>query len=456
MRVQRRVFLSGLTAAALLPACATDKAPSDSDTAAPPEAAPDRAPEPAPWVADGVVDLTAFPRGVWVGDPTETSAVLTSRTAEVGVSLVLMVAEGDSGWVEAQRQDGLTPDADGFLRLELTGLTADTAYSVVLLSADGARRAEVTRFRTAPGLTAASRKLRLGATSCMGGSSPDLLNLGFVKQEAVDLFFFLGDFVYADGSKTPDDYRAHYDRTMARPTVQGVAAGSAVVAIWDDHEVNNNWYFDVNVTEDQYQSALQVYRESLPQREGPSGGLWRALRFGPDLEVFVLDCRSEREPDAPKIMSDAQLAWAIDAVKASDARFKLILTSVHITDHSPLFGTLEAKDRWQGYEEQRLALLDGVTGVEGVLFITGDMHYAGVQVPSDAGVPGADRFEIMAGPSGSRINELVAFFEPHERYPLLIAAWCWALIELDPGTGEVYVQFIGDDGAIVGEFRAAL
>ena len=56
----------------------------------------------------------------------------------------------------------------------------------------------------------------------------------------------------------------------------------------------------------------------------------------------------------------------------------------------------------------------------------------------------------------SRINELVAYFEPHERYPLLIAAWCWALIELDPGTGEVYVQFIGDDGAIVGEFRAAL
>lgn len=454
MRVQRRAFLSGLTAAALLPACAKDKAPSDSDTAAPP--APDRAPEPAPWVAEGTVDLTAFPRGVWVGDPAETSAILTSRTAEAEVSLVLMAAEGDTGWVEAQRQDGLVPDADGLLRLELTGLSADTAYSVALLSADGARRAEVTRFRTAPALTAASRKLRLGATSCMGGSSPDLLNLGFVQQEALDLFLFLGDFVYADGSKVAADYRAYYDRTMARPTVQGVAAGSAVVAIWDDHEVNNNWYFGQNVTEDQYAEALRVYRESLPQREGPSGGLWRAVRFGPDLELFVLDCRSERDPDAPKIMSDAQLAWAIDAIKASDARFKLVLTSVHITDHSPLFGSLEAKDRWQGYEAQRLALLDGVSGVEGVVFITGDMHYAGVQIPSDAGVPGSDRLEIMAGPSGSRINELVAFFEPHERYPLLIAAWCWALIELDPGVGEVYVRFIGDDGAILGEHRAAL
>jgi alkaline phosphatase D len=393
---------------------------------------------------------------VWVGDPTETSAILTGRTAEAEVSLVVMAAEADTGWIEAQRQDGLVPDADGFIRLELTDLMADTAYSGVLLSADGARRAEVTRFRTAPALTAASRKLRLGATSCMGGSSPDLLNLGFVQQEALDLFFFLGDFVYADGSQTPDDYRAFYDRTMARPTVQGVAAGSAVVATWDDHEVNNNWYFDVNVTEEVYQSALVVYRESLPQRQGPSGGLWRAVRFGPDLEVFVLDARSERDSAAPKIMSDEQLNWAIEAIKASDARFKLILTSVHITDHSPLFGTLEAKDRWQGYEAQRLALLDGVSGVEGVVFVTGDMHYAGVQVPSDAGVPGADRLEIMAGPSGSRINELVAFFEPHERYPLLIAAWCWALIELDPGIGEVYVQFIGDDGSIVGEYRAAL
>ena len=117
---------------------------------------------------------------------------------------------------------------------------------------------------------------------------------------------------------------------------------------------------------------------------------------------------------------------------------------------------LEGQRQGASGEEQRLALLDGVTGVEGVVFVTGDMHYAGVQVPSDAGVPGADRLEIMAGPSGSRINELVAYFEPHERYPLLIAAWCWALIELDPGLGELYVQFIGDDGAIVGEVRAAL
>ncbi|MBK7757972.1 MAG: alkaline phosphatase D family protein [Deltaproteobacteria bacterium] len=87
----------------------------------------------------------------------------------------------------------------------------------------------------------------------MGSSSPDLLNLGFVKQEALDLFFFLGDFVYADGSKTPDDYRAHYDRTMARPTVQSVVKRAAR---WsrsgDDHEVNNNRYFDTNVTEDQH------------------------------------------------------------------------------------------------------------------------------------------------------------------------------------------------------------
>ncbi|MBK7757971.1 MAG: alkaline phosphatase D family protein [Deltaproteobacteria bacterium] len=146
-----------------------------------------------------------------------------------------------------------------------------------------------------------------------------------------------------------------------------------------------------------------MYREGLPQREGPSGDLWRSIRFGPDLEVFVLDCRSERDSAAPKIASDAQLDWAIESIKASDARFKLILTSVHITDHSPLFGTLEAKDRWQGYEAQRLALLDGVSGVEGVVFITG-IYHAGVQIPSDAGVPGADRLRSWPGPR-----------QPHQR-----------------------------------------
>lgn len=456
MKPTRRRFLAG--AGALAVAGCGSKDPSDpTDTGDPRVPAPDRAPEPDEWVPAEPVDEVAFAWGVQVGDATADGALVHAWTTEPTVELVVVRADGD-GWTEVSREAG-TATAEGHVAFELTGLTADTAHRVVLISADGARRSPVARLRTALGPDG-WRKLVLGATSCLGGGNPDWDNVARVAEQDPDLFLLLGDTVYADGAVSRDEYRAFYRNTFAKPSMRTLFGRSSIVATWDDHEVSNNWVLGEGnalqdgVTEPQVADATAVFREALPQREGPGGtGIWRKVSWGPVLDVFVLDSRGERGPG--RIVSDEQLAWVLAELRASDAVFKLVLCSVHLADHYALLGPLNDVDRWQGYPDQRDPLAAACAEVPGTLVITGDMHYSGLQRLDPEGGPAHDVWEVAAGPGGSELFLLNEVGELKggmpEQYDVVLDTWSSCRLVLDPGTVTATVQFVGDDGEVLAE-----
>ena len=165
----------------------------------------DRSPEPEPWEPGGTLDGDRFPFGVQVGDATSSTAVVHLRTFSAPVEMVLAEARGDA-WVEIDRREGLTPqarfeqaDPAGMaVVVSLSALSADTAYSVVFF--DGSARSVVARFRTA--LAAEGlRRVVFGTTSCLGGNRP-WPSLLHAADEKLDFFGFLGDTIYADGSRT--------------------------------------------------------------------------------------------------------------------------------------------------------------------------------------------------------------------------------------------------------------
>ncbi|MFO0003851.1 MAG: alkaline phosphatase D family protein, partial [bacterium] len=141
------------------------------------------------------------------------------------------------------------------------------------------------------------------------------------------------------------------------------------------------------------------------------------------LDLFALDCRGERRDG--NYISPEQMAWLKAELSASTARFKVILNSVPITDLSAIFGTTQAMDRWQGYPAQREEILAHIRddAVEGVLWITGDVHYAQIGRVDPAGGPGEDQWEVFCGPGGSTLNVLVEAFIGNEQYELLFAQW---------------------------------
>lgn len=423
----------------------------------PPEPAPDRSPEPAPWQPEGTLDEAAFPWAVQSGDALPDGIVLSVQTDEPALAL-LVVGELEGVWEEVARQEGLVP-ADGALRVELGGLSPDRAHRFVFLTPDG-RRSEVGRFRTALAEDG-WRKIVFGATSCLGSANPGWANLGFVAEHELDFFLLLGDTLYADDERTLTlaDYRTRWKIPLGTDSFRSACASTSVVAIWDDHEVANNWVVGEGsslrqgVTPERLADATRAFREVIPQRTVEGGPMWRSLRWGSVLELIVLDPRGERAQD--KLVSDEQLAWAIDRIKSSPAKFKIVLTSIHVTDHTALMATVQAEDRWQGYPAQREALLDACEQAQGslgggVLFVTGDMHYGAIQRVSPEGAAGEALWEVAAGPSGSSlfaVNALAEFkggLAP--QYEDILEEWSWARFEVDPGLGTVHIQLIGDDG----------
>lgn len=456
-RWSRRRALSVGAAAGLVPlGCRSTAVQKDTGYS---DAGLDRSPEPEPWEPGGTLDSDRFPFGVQVGDVTPSTAVVHLRTYSAPVSMRLAEAR-ELEWVELDPQTGLTPlarfdDADPTgmaVVVSLTDLSPDTAYAVVFFDDDS--RSVVARFRTALAATGL-RRVVFGATSCLGGNRP-WPALFHAADEQLDFFGFLGDSVYADGSRTPRDYRAFWDSTLATEGMVRLTASTSLVVTWDDHEVDNNW--DATTFDERtYATARACFDEAYPRTEGPGGsGVWRVLRWGETLDVFVLDGRSERRPAEEQYLSPEQLDWLVEGLQSSTARFKIVFNSVPITDLSAIFSSFGAEDRWDGFPVQRTALLEAIADVPGLLFVSGDVHYGQVGYIDFEGGVAADVVEVFTGPLGSFANVAAELFVGDPQYLWLSSAWNWCRFECDPVAGTVRVTHIGDDGNPLNDLTLSL
>ncbi len=453
MKTTRRGFLAGASAAALVAGCTKDAEDSAHST---PQGSPRREPEPARWQPEGTLDLALFPYAVVSTDVTDSRVILAVRSEGVETLELQVVEAVDGAWVPA-REEGELGAADGFVQLEVSGLKADTAYNFVFKGPEG-RRSPVGRFRTA--LAAGQdRYLVFGATSCLNTPNAPWPSMSHVAALDTDAFFQLGDTVYADGCETLDEYRVYWAQAMATQGLNDVLLSTSQVATWDDHEVENNWALGENVTQEKLDAAAAAFREHLPWRDGGGAfGLWRKLSWGAVADIFVLECRSERAPEEGLYLSVEQMDWLKSGLSASSARFKLILNSVPITDFTAMLGAAEADDRWQSFTEQRAEILGHIEdqGLQGVLWISGDMHFGSVLWLSPEGELGADQREVMVGPSGSTRMALVDVYPEGGQYTELIGLWNSVTFGLDATLGEVLVCFYGDAGEILAEQTLAL
>ena len=451
MKPSRRQVLASLPALAVLPSCELAPEPEPE-----PEPVPDHGPcgpDTSPWAAPGVVDEEAFAWSVQVSDALVDSALVSVRTTRAGPFSLRAAKWCDGGWQEIDGVEGLEPNDGGVVQTELGGLEADNFYSLALYDTDGDTRSPVARLRTPLGPDTL-RRLRIGASSCLGDAHRPWDTLSRAAEEQLDAFLLLGDTIYAEGDDTVEEYRETWGVALSTSGLYDLCLSTSLVHTWDDHEVDNNWSWDEPGAEEQYAAASQVYGESLPFREGPGGsGLWRELSWGQTLDVFVLDCRAERLDG--NYISVEQMEWLKAGLLASEARFKFILNSVPITDLEQIFGDSLLEDRWSGFPEQREEILTFIEaeGIGGILWIAGDLHYGQV---GRVGIPGelADgQWEVLVGPAGSFRNPLPGLivegpnypqFEP--QFPVLQSEWTVTVFELDPFAGTVRALFLGDEG----------
>ncbi len=311
--------------------------------------------------------------GVMSGDVTADGATLWVRSRRpTGVQLLLGTSRGTLAPVATAEA---AASKDNIAQVRVDGLEANTEYTFVF-EANG-HHSPVGRFRTAPaaGQSQAQRFIFSGDVHQDRSETWGVFDI--MDQAAPDFFINMGDWPYCDSASTVSAYESLHKRARSDARMHNFFADTPVYAIFDDHEVTNDWdgaYRQANPED--VEIGLSVFSYWWPQVSQLDGVFYRSYRRG-DLEFFFLDTRSHRSANAmmdgpeKSMLGETQLQWLLSGLSASDAVFKFVITSV------PLDFTTTGNDAWRGFRYERDLIFDHIADgdIGGVVFLTADQHW---------------------------------------------------------------------------------
>ncbi len=469
--------------------------------------------------------------GVQSGDVTESSAVVWSRSDRP--SRMIVEWARTPSFADARRIDGpiATTDSDLTAKIALEGLPSGALIHYrVRFEGEGSSPWDAGSFGTAPMAegdagSAAPRDVVLAWSGDTNGqgfgideSRGGMRAYSAVLARSPDLFVHCGDAIYADDpirpelpllgggvwrnlvtpgkarvAETLDDLRgAHlYPRHSAQ--VRALSARVPLLSIWDDHEVRNDW-FPGQIVERPGRAPLVIDSlakharramfEHTPTLITPDRPLYRSVRWGQRLELFLLDGRSYRTADypAPKeeaFFGKAQVAWLEEAMRRSTATWKVVVCDMAIglvlSSPAPvpcpadnpkcvaLDGIGNANGPPSGRELELARLFASLrrNRVRNVVWLTADVHYAAAHHydPSRAAFKDMDPFwEFVAGPMHALVFPRKPFddtFGPEvafttagdERYETPATdATSFGLVRIDGPTGRMRVTLVDGRG----------
>jgi alkaline phosphatase D len=476
-RMDRRRFLQ-LTAASLavtpfMQACGTDEKPGPKGPPPVDADAFDHGTSVAFSPEAVAVDEARFACGVQAGNMRSTAdgASLLAWTAldveSSDLRLRVWRESDNEGEVVLVTDVAATADADGFVKVAVDGLAPSTWYSYaffvgddVIGSAAFTARSAIGRVRTAFAVDWLT-PVTIAATTCTKADNAPFTALERLAEQDADLFVHLGDMVYADGSSTREDYRAHWRASLTDPGYRALLAKQGGYFVWDDHEFDNNLDPETLSTT-KLENAEAEFYANLPMAKNDQGKLWQSWAWGKTVEIFALDCRTERLPstmgtDAPVYLSPEQMAWLKASLKASTCHFKVILNSVPMTRMSDMWP--HKGDRWQGYEVPRQELLDFLeeNQIENVWFLSGDFHVGFVARVEPTGYA-KNIFEAAVGPGGNLGNPLGYLATqdgyqeqifPSDQFLYGAGKLAATTLTFDPIEDRVHVKYVGVDGDVL-------
>lgn len=393
------------------------------------------------------VDNTWFPLGVSAGAARYDSVMCwTKYTGVETVSLKVWRPLDIPEQVVLAYDAEVVPADGGYIKVRVTGLLPDTLYYYAFFLESQRSYLGVVRTALAPG---EKRAVTFAASSCTSQFYQPWPSLSLMAEYDVDAILHVGDMSYNDGATNIDEYRDAWEGTLTQDGYRDLLLSGGLYVTWDDHEVDNDWNPET-MDSANVLAAKQAYFETLPNDKGPDYRLWNSYAWGDTLEIFILDCRSERKPSTTQsgagpdeYISPEQMAWLKDGLSNSTATYKVVLNSVPITD-MPFFYFGE-NDRWEDYSDQRSELLSYIfdNDINGVWFISGDFHLGFVSWVENSG-PGENVREIAVGPGGN-LNPvgLLAGLFPQSQFDFFHGNPETAtLITFDPEAETVFIQFI--------------
>ncbi len=380
---------------------------------------------------DRARDVT-FRQGIASGDPTPRGATVWTRVdgLERDARLTLEVAR-DRGFDRVvERREVLARKRDNYaVKEQVHRLDPGEQYYYRFFT--DKRDSDVGKFRSA--LPADSNeKVRVGVFSCQDYESGFYSSHRGLANDDLDVVICLGDYIYersfyepkvrvdatgrnGDGEvQSLKEYRQKYALYHTDAELRELRASAPLMAIWDDHEVEDNWAGDLpgEATIDprvaflkRRHNGFRAFFEHMPrmQNRRERFRIYDKLRFGRNLELFLLDERqyrsdqpcgdqivapcppAERNDPRRTLLGKEQMSWLKRGLRQSNAVWKAVGNQVMIMSVDLPLGNPINPDQWDGYGADRTELLNYVRDqrIADVAFFTGDIHtfFAGDVTP---------------------------------------------------------------------------
>jgi alkaline phosphatase D len=495
----RRRLLAGLGSAAVATGLGSVARPSISRAA-------DR-----PVIGHGVQsgDVSVDSGMVWARADRPSRVMIEVATTDSFKTLhsgVFVDALPDSDFTAKALIENLPSGQDIFYRIRAQDLASPTILGEPVVG----------RFRTAPGDRRSVSFVWSGDVAGQGWGIDEARGgmriYSTMLKNRPDFFIHSGDTIYADGPiqaevKLPDgtlwknltveekarpaetlaEFRGNYRYNLLDKNVRAFNAEVPMFVQWDDHEVYNNWWPGEPLPNNEHRKSSykepnalllaarssRAFHEYMPLRVTPAepGRVYRKIAYGPMLDVFMLDMRSYRGPNAEGrdatygpasyFLGPQQIAWLKRELLNSRATWKVIaadmpLGLVVFYDFPRSWG-VEAMAQGDGPPLGReLELVDLLSfikraGIRNTVWLTADVHYTAAHYydPNKAVFQDFEPFwEFVSGPLHAGTfgpNDLDNTFGPQLMY--VKAPTKEQGQNLSPASGLQFFGHVAVDGA---------
>ncbi|MFN3588409.1 MAG: alkaline phosphatase D family protein [Spirosomataceae bacterium] len=220
-----------------------------------------------------------------------------------------------------------------------------------------------------------------------------------VVKHQPDMFIFLGDNIYGD-TDDMNVLKGKYAKLNSKPTFQNLKNTTPIIATWDDHDFGRNdagRHYPFKA--ESKQIFLDFFQEPANSPRRQHEGIYTSYMHeinGKKLQIILLDNRTFRD-DIPKfkegVLKDKRYFYDLDYLPHTskdstflgEAQWKWLEGELSKPADIRLIGSgsqfsieFNGYEAWANFphEQQRFLDLIKKTKANGVLFLSGDVHYA--------------------------------------------------------------------------------
>ena len=244
--------------------------------------------------------------------------------------------------------------------------------------------------------------------SCSNQSNA-LLIFDVVTKHEPDLFVFLGDNIYGD-TENMNSLQAKYEQLATKPTFQNLKKNVPIIATWDDHDYGQN---DAGrhypKKEESKELFLKFFEEPADSERRIHDGIYTSYIYetkGKKVQIILLDNRTFRDNHKiynGEVKDDKRYFYSLDyaPIQNQDSTFlgaaQWEWLEVELQKPADLrliasgsqFGIeYNGYEGWANFplEQKRFLNLIKKTKANGVLFLTGDVHYGEISKLTEPGL----------------------------------------------------------------------